>query len=59
MRGRIKMFELTIAGLILIGFPAAIVIYVALVHWREHLTGYPLEQPENWGSQDIDRRNNS
>jgi hypothetical protein len=53
------MFELTIAGLILIGFPAAIVIYVALVHWREHLTGYPLEQPENWGSQDIDRRNNS
>jgi hypothetical protein len=53
------MFELTIAGLILIGFPAAIVIYVALVHWQERLTAYPLEQPENWGSQDIDRRSNS
>lgn len=60
MRGRKKMFELAIAAAIFLGCPLAIFVYVAIVNWHERMadqfTGYPLEQKDNWGSQDIDPR---
>ena len=49
-----KMLELLIALFIFIGLPLLTLAYMAFIKSQEPID--PLEDLENWGSQDIDHR---
>lgn len=55
--GAQKMLELYIAAFVFLGIPLLVIAGAVFVERRDRLSGYPLEQQENWGSQDIDHRN--